>query len=940
MATNIRLKSSSVSGKTPSLSDLSLRELAVNTVDGKLFLRKGTGIGTDTIVDLTNHSTFSNLANDDHTQYIHATTTRTGVTAEFNTTGKITTTNNVGIGTTTPAEKLTIETGNVLIKNGQLKLGQIRPSTTSGQIDIATTDGSISIISDNSGVGISGDYVNIRAWTGDVNLYSGNYNDILLSAGNVNAGGQIFFNTGNVSVAQVYSQNSGGPSFGIFKSADITPATSGDYQLGLSNKRWYQVYSERIDISNGATISVNSSADALTITQIGTGNALVVEDEANPDATPFVVTSSGSVGVGITNPAYKLDVLGDINFTGTFYQNGTQFVASRWTSGTGNDIYRLNGNVGIGTTNPGEKLDVRSGNLNVQGSTVSGLSVLLEPDSTGLNQGPRIKFRRTSDNTLFYEIGSFSSINNINTTSRDLQIYSDNVLNAFILKASTGNIGIRTTNPGSTLAVNGYITESTDNGVTYHNVVTQQDIGFNPNQIPLNQYLGQLAFMDSYSPSGLRRNGGGSDDVIVNSSGFVGIGTSLPLSKLHVSGGDLFVNSLDGDNVDIKLSVGTDSNSSIIRSTRSSDIQSSLSFYVSNDGLKEAIRLNYDGLTVRGFSDGTTVGIAGTIVFSDQSELPLSQITSYKTGVGDNADLVFGTYDEDSFWISEKLRITANGNVGIGTDNPLAKLNVWGPVAIGDTNISINSAGNNLLRIVNNDPSTYTGAIFNELYSGQSGPDVSSGIVLRRTRGTIDSPSQVLAGDRIGYLIGSSYGTSTYFNPVAIDFYAEELQTDTARGTNIRFSTTNIGQITRTEKVRITANGNVGIGTTNPTAILHVQGTILTAGSYETGNNLFGQGSASITGGVAATINQLSATTYRSVEYTIQAVQGTNYHITKILVIHDGTNVHSTEYGTIITNTSVATYSVDISGVNIVLTATPASASTTSFKIAIVALKV
>jgi hypothetical protein len=53
MATNIKLKSSSLTGKTPTLSDLSLRELAVNTADGKLFLRRGDGSGTDKIIDVT-----------------------------------------------------------------------------------------------------------------------------------------------------------------------------------------------------------------------------------------------------------------------------------------------------------------------------------------------------------------------------------------------------------------------------------------------------------------------------------------------------------------------------------------------------------------------------------------------------------------------------------------------------------------------------------------------------------------------------------------------------------------------------------------------------------------------------------------------------------------------------------------------------------------------
>ena len=68
---------------------------------------------------------------------------------------------------------------------------------------------------------------------------------------------------------------------------------------------------------------------------------------------------SGNTGIGTTIPQYKLDVLGDINFTGTFYQNSSAFVASRWTAGTGNDIYRLSGNIGIGTTRPTSKLQIQ-----------------------------------------------------------------------------------------------------------------------------------------------------------------------------------------------------------------------------------------------------------------------------------------------------------------------------------------------------------------------------------------------------------------------------------------------------------------------------------------------------------------------------------------------------------------------------------------------------
>jgi hypothetical protein len=71
-----------------------------------------------------------------------------------------------------------------------------------------------------------------------------------------------------------------------------------------------------------------------------------------------------SVGIAKTNPEYTLDVAGDINFTGTFYQGGNQFIASRWDA-TGSDIYRLS-KVGINTSIVSSTLTV-NGDVNVSG---------------------------------------------------------------------------------------------------------------------------------------------------------------------------------------------------------------------------------------------------------------------------------------------------------------------------------------------------------------------------------------------------------------------------------------------------------------------------------------------------------------------------------------------------------------------------------------------
>jgi len=55
-------------------------------------------------------------------------------------------------------------------------------------------------------------------------------------------------------------------------------------------------------------VSSNTSSNAVRITQTGSGNALIVEDEASPDGTAFIVSANGSIGIGTTIPEYKLTI--------------------------------------------------------------------------------------------------------------------------------------------------------------------------------------------------------------------------------------------------------------------------------------------------------------------------------------------------------------------------------------------------------------------------------------------------------------------------------------------------------------------------------------------------------------------------------------------------------------------------------------------------------
>lgn len=100
----------------------------------------------------------------------------------------------------------------------------------------------------------------------------------------------------------------------------------------------------------------------------------------------LTVDTTGNVGIGTSNPAYKLDVNGNINFTGTLSKSGVAVVSSQWTSSACNVYVGSTSNVGIGTTAPGYTLHV-VGTIYTSGDIIafsderakSNLEVIAEP---------------------------------------------------------------------------------------------------------------------------------------------------------------------------------------------------------------------------------------------------------------------------------------------------------------------------------------------------------------------------------------------------------------------------------------------------------------------------------------------------------------------------------------------------------------------------------
>jgi hypothetical protein len=82
-----------------------------------------------------------------------------------------------------------------------------------------------------------------------------------------------------------------------------------------------------------ATFTAQGTSTAVRITQTGTGEAFRVEDEANPDATAFIVSASGRVGIG-TDPDATVGL--KLDATGIKFSDGTvQTTAATGGGGSG-----------------------------------------------------------------------------------------------------------------------------------------------------------------------------------------------------------------------------------------------------------------------------------------------------------------------------------------------------------------------------------------------------------------------------------------------------------------------------------------------------------------------------------------------------------------------------------------------------------------------------
>ena len=634
--------------------------------------------------------------------------------------------------------------------------------------------------------------------------------------------------------------------------------------------------SGNIAVSSGSYLSFIDSN--LNYNKIGRNTSVGgIQITTGGNATMNLLDNS-NVGIGTTSPSKKLEVVGDIKTSGTgntrvilesggacvmdlinaqteaYLRTTTAHDLHFRTTDTNRMVIKAGGNVGIGTTSPGQKLQVSGGNVIINGG---------------------------SSNNLYLSLTSnylYGDVNGVVIAGADDNFRIKTNGSERVRVIANGNVGIGTTSPGRKLEVAGDVGI---NGYIYHNGDDSR-IGFEGNdairmytansvrlQINSNGNVG----IGTTSPSQKLQVDG---SIKVNANGFFGPGgTGTTDGILSIDGG-----SGTGGEAYLRLMRGGTSGFILNHTATAIQVRATANipmFFYTNDTI--GIKLNANStvsfpeygagtlvtdasgnITVSSgggtggpflpLTAGSTKPLTGDLYISKTQ--PVLNITSTsgtdasieigRTGdtfakitAGDTAASDFNIYTGSSI----RQTILANGNVGIGTTSPQNPLHVNGSLRIGpfltpdrdgfvfipggtlntiqanneNTNFD-NNQGNIHIRTINNSSATPV-----ERITVLSTGNVGIGTTSPQRNLTIYASS----GNAVLQLANNTSGVGASDGFLAF--------TD---GTNVGLENKENGYLSlatnASEKMRIIANGNVGIGTTNPKGKLHVlEGT---AGSY------------------------------------------------------------------------------------------------------------
>ncbi len=701
-------------------------------------------------------------------------------------------TGNIGVGTTSPTNKLSIESNT---------------ATIGGLAE------NLRVAGDQYEVGI-----------GLANYGSGgNTWSLMATRGNSSFGGAKFLIAD--SAANRFAIDSSG-NVGIGTTSPLTKlsvqGTAGDNDVfNVASSTGASMFY----VDSSGKVGVGTMTPDYAFTVSGTAATYAsVQNSADEEAGIFFSTAAnGGNGWALFMDGSNVNDLGATHRLG-FYS--TDLSATTMT------LDGVTGNVGIGTTTPYSKLTAwggASGNIfeAVTSASTTALRIAADGFATTTLSGLSISGSATSTSNVGFNLtagcfsingtcvggGSGSGTVGSGTTGWFPYYAGDGTTltaTSSIFLATSGKIGIGTTTPRRGLSV--VSSSAADTNAEFTSTANDGFGGFN-----IYNNFGTLVTSLVHSNAGASVNAsstwfgtrndeslhlvtnGATPRLTIDSSGDVGIGTTTPRSLLHVAGTDL--SSFTGTSNGLLTVDGTSGNNS---------------YY-------QAIDFNASVVNGR-----TT---------------PLARIASQRTGSG--SYLYFGTSNSYASGITNTaLTINPSGNVGIGTTTPYAKLTVWGS-GTGTNPLSewVDSASTTIARILENGTAYFAG----NLGVGTTSPFRKFSVTAAAANPQVaisydDSTVASLQVDSTGDLIVTASGQNVLLNDDNMLVCASgcptsptgagKLYVETAAGIGTttpaakltietQDSSTNFIQVASTTAQSIfviNANGNVGVGTSTPFA--------------------------------------------------------------------------------------------------------------------------